>query len=410
MSFTGSFTKTNNSSAGLNYFTLADTSDYGSEPKTGFNDRYVYLYDIEGNVIDPGEQTIVLLGEKPVATITIDSVPPDGYNIEVILPVSMGGLSLGTYTKGSGDTTTTILAASIANALVPAGVTITSANNVVTITYDTKTSDYNGDDLTITSYNVTGVFSKAFFNGASTLLSKPNGTLFTIQAQIPDNSYVTIGSYTKQSSDTTAEILYNNIAAATVGNSYGYTCSGQTTYMLVTSPYYSNQNGKDFLVSFSGGSTGNSFFSGVDPENVIPNTTTNFSGGVTPGPETITGLDYFLWPYDSGDEIDINVLTEDIALTVYVVWNPIVIETDSTYTASLACVFLDYANEFKYETILDMETERQLVNNKNFFETIMLFEALVNSAQAATENSDPYSAQRCVEQLQYIQANLNVFQ
>lgn len=67
--------------------------------------------------------------------ITIDTVGDDGDNIEVLCDIpNVGQVSFGNYTKQSSDTTTTILAASLAAALSYSGFTFTSNNNVITIT------------------------------------------------------------------------------------------------------------------------------------------------------------------------------------------------------------------------------------------------------------------------------------
>jgi hypothetical protein len=110
------------------------------------------------------------------------------------------------------------------------------------------------------------------------------------------------------------------------------------------------------------------------------------------------------------DEINVQVLTEDIALSVYMVWVPITPNSGSTYTLTTPFDFTDYACQWKYNMVLHMAANRDLVANQNFREGIFIFEALLKSSGVAIENYDPYASQKCIEQMVYIQDNPNILQ
>lgn len=87
------------------------------------------------------------------ATITITSVPANGSTISVsATDAILGVISLGSYTKVSGDTTTSILAQSIATAISANSwnYTATVSNNVITIYVAPERGDsMNGSALSI---------------------------------------------------------------------------------------------------------------------------------------------------------------------------------------------------------------------------------------------------------------------
>jgi len=94
---------------------------------------------------------------RATATITVDAIGVDGDTIEVLVQdPSLGEISLGTYTKVSGDTTTAILASSIYTELTGNAYSydISVDDNVVTITAPIGYgATINGDNLSV---NITG--------------------------------------------------------------------------------------------------------------------------------------------------------------------------------------------------------------------------------------------------------------
>lgn len=95
-----------------------------------------------------------------IGRITINDVGVVGDSIQIF---SMG-ISLGSYTRGIGDTSTTILAASIASNISANGYTITSNLNVITITAPSSlgASANGGLSLVITNYVDNSIFDSTF--------------------------------------------------------------------------------------------------------------------------------------------------------------------------------------------------------------------------------------------------------
>ena len=107
----------------------------------------------------------ILPAANATATITVDSIGNDGDNIEVFVDdPTLGEISLGDYTKVSGDTDTTILAVHIASALNlnTHGYTITSSVNTILITARNGLgSSINGDNRLTVVIN-DRIFDKTF--------------------------------------------------------------------------------------------------------------------------------------------------------------------------------------------------------------------------------------------------------
>jgi hypothetical protein len=326
----------------------------------------------------------------------------------------MGGAVLGSYTKQSSDTTTTILAASIAAAIAPSGLTISTDLNVISIQFSVETSDYNGDSLVITYEQGDNATSNLPLGGISPSTSP--GDVITTQVQLPDYTFVTIGTYTKQVSDSNAIILADSVYAdILVENPTSYVVThivGASTYIYIEAPsgLGTTQNTRIFwfLVNDVFNGESNTFTGGTDG-GVIPNTITPFTGGVTEGTETVTGLDYFDWPFDSGDTIAINALTEDISLSIMVVWVSLNQQSGSTYSAVIVDDFVDYAEEFMFNKCLQLAGNRALISNNNFKSTLDITRTLIDSSATCIVFQDQYSSQRCIEDVSVIENNLNMF-
>ncbi len=234
------------------------------------------------------------------ASITITSVPNDGYNIEVfVTDPAYGSISLGSYIKSSGDTTTTILAASIADelALNSYGYVVSSNVNIVSITARTGIgSSINGNNLAVTATTTDEHNAKAFFGPARVI----TGTVFTTTADDPDLGTITLSVYTQQAGDTTQDIFIANLKASIDTNIYGYTtlASGSNAFYIVApTGYGATINGNDAIIAWNASTESGAFIGGVSQIGIIPNTLTQFSGGVT---ETASGSGFvgaanYLW-------------------------------------------------------------------------------------------------------------------
>lgn len=124
-----------------------------------------------------------------------------------------------------------------------------------------------------------------------------------------------------------------------------------------------------------------------------------------------TGLDYWDFSFASypSDQITVNVLEEDIALTVYMVWTSSSPQSGSTYYKKTVFDFVDYANYFKYVKIQQMAYNRTLVSNKNFFGTLSILQTLIDSSEACIDHDDQYGSQQCIVLSQQILSNPNMF-
>jgi hypothetical protein len=174
MAFEGSFTLTKTPALGLNYGYVTDDSDYTDQPKSDFSDRYFYLIRPDGTYVQSPGYWDNVAGAKPSMTITVDSVPPDGFGIQIWVPW-LAFLDLGYYLKNSSDTNTTILATHIAAALSGPDFTITSQNNVVTIVYDVETDEYNGESFFYPSDDIptTKTLLEGGVDASSTFIDTP---------------------------------------------------------------------------------------------------------------------------------------------------------------------------------------------------------------------------------------------
>jgi hypothetical protein len=128
-------------------------------------------------------------------------------------------------------------------------------------------------------------------------------------------------------------------------------------------------------------------------------------------PEPISGLDY--WDFNYTDYPDdtrlVTALTEDVALRIQMFWVSISPQVGSTYVKSTPFDFLDYANQFKYGLVQDMAANRNLVNNKNFMQALDVFQTNIDSSEVSIDEDDPYESQKCIENLQFLMANPNLF-
>jgi len=124
-----------------------------------------------------------------------------------------------------------------------------------------------------------------------------------------------------------------------------------------------------------------------------------------------TGLDYWEFGFSDypDDERLVNVLTEDVALRIEMTWVSDDPQVGSTYIDYEAFDFLDYANQFKYGKVQELAYNKSLKSNKNFFETLSILQANIDSSHTSIANDDQYESQMCILNAQYIMANPNLF-
>lgn len=215
----------------------------------------------------------------------INAIGNNGDNIEVFVndPI-LGSILLGSYTKVSGDTDTTILATHIASALNSNafGYYVTSSTNTISITARLGLgSAINGGG------RLTAIGNTTSENPAKVILLPAlvsTGTVFFVMVADPISGTITIATYTQQVTDTTNDILISNLISTINAGVSGYSALPYSTtglYIYARPGLGSTINGNAGTISWGSSSTGNFFFGGINAVNVIPNTVTQFSGGVT---------------------------------------------------------------------------------------------------------------------------------
>ncbi len=225
------------------------------------------------------------IGENATASITIDSVPADDFNIEVFVndPI-YGSISLGSYIKDSSDTTTTILAEHITTelALNGSGYAITSETNIITITARTNLGDtINGNNLSVTA-DITPANDARVFLAPTRATT---GTVYTTTVDDPDLGTIILSAYVQSVTDTTTAIFIASLITSINANIYGYTSipylANVALYVVAPTGYGSSINGNDGTIAWNASTNSGNFAGGTDEIGIIPNTLTQFSGGVT---------------------------------------------------------------------------------------------------------------------------------
>lgn len=123
------------------------------------------------------------------------------------------------------------------------------------------------------------------------------------------------------------------------------------------------------------------------------------------------GVDYWDFNYTDypDDEITIDTLTEDAALSVVMVCTSIDPQPSSVYTATLVHLYTDYIQQFKYGLIKRMAAERKLENDVVFMSNLYIMQAYLNSAAKAVTYYDAYAAQQCIDNATYLITNQTNF-
>ncbi len=230
------------------------------------------------------QYNFVTIAVNARATITITSVPTNGYNIEAIVnDPDNGSISLGSYIKGGGDTTTSILATSIATELDMNGYGYgaNAVDNIITITARSGLgSSINGSNLSVTANITPEVKARAFLAPTRTT----TGTVYTTTVVDPNLGSTILSTYTQQVTDTTSAIFIASLIADINNNAYGYTCipylANVAFYVIAPTGEGSSINGNSASIAWLATSNSTTFAGGVDEAGIIPNTLIQFSGGI----------------------------------------------------------------------------------------------------------------------------------
>lgn len=122
------------------------------------------------------------------------------------------------------------------------------------------------------------------------------------------------------------------------------------------------------------------------------------------------GQDY----YDFGfaeyptDEITLNVLTQDYAVSVYVVWDSLSPQPGSTYVADEIYDFKDYTNAYKYSLIQELAATPTMINVQNFADYLSLLQTLIDSSATAILYVDQLESQNCIDAATFLINNPNL--
>jgi hypothetical protein len=243
----------------------------------------------------------------------------------------------------------------------------------------------DGTFLTIsdpeTSVVIVAEVAAICYIGGMTLQSEDE--LITITVDDPDDGTITIAEYTQTAGDTTLAILVTNLIAAInddVGG-YGYTAENydETTFNIIArAGVGATINDEAALVSYTGGSTTNTFDGGVT-EDILP----------------ISGEDYNYWPY-ADTVISLDLLDQDSALSITVEWLG---DTNNILYASNQLVGLTgYGEEFDYNLTTMLAANPLLVNDNSFWRQKTNLRLFIDSGnQAIVQSSDIASAQLCYD-------------
>lgn len=234
-----------------------------------------------------------------LGSILITGTGNNGNNIiaKVLDPI-LGLITLGSYSKVSGDTDTTILATNVAAALNinTYGYAVSNIANAVNITgRNGLGASLNGNNLSVTATVLPEVKAKAFF----TPTRVSTGTVFNVTVVDPNLGSVQVGTYTQQVTDTSDTIFIANLVASINVDGYtGITSGSNGMYVVAAAGLGNLINGNLSQIVWMGGFNSANFSGGVNGYGLIPNTLIQFSGGVTgiaPTQDLIATSNYLYW-------------------------------------------------------------------------------------------------------------------
>lgn len=123
--------------------------------------------------------------------------------------------------------------------------------------------------------------------------------------------------------------------------------------------------------------------------------------GTTLVPEGTT-VTYVDWPIVSliGDEITIDVLDKDYAITIFVSWiSSAPLASPSSYEFTYMQLFSGYTNQFLYGLIQQMAANPLISSDKNFYYNLSKAYTDLDNATLAVANNDQYSAQQALDRI-----------
>jgi len=123
-----------------------------------------------------------------------------------------------------------------------------------------------------------------------------------------------------------------------------------------------------------------------------------------------TGNDYFDFGFADypTDEITLNVLTADCAISVYVHWVSLNPQVNSTYSAEAVYDFKDYINAYKYSLILQLAGNPGQISIQNFADYLDLIQTLIDSSATCITFTDQLGSQNCIDQATELMNNPNL--
>lgn len=234
-----------------------------------------WMQDLDGQIAEV----------RATATITVTSVPSDGANIAVTVddPI-LGSIVLGSYTKVTGDSTTALLAQSIATALLANtyNYTIGATGSEIIITCPSgRGADINGGGRLTVSATVVGETAAIATLNTNSLTGISEGVEITMQVNDSSLGVITIGTYTTQAGDNVAATLAPRIAAAVTLQGYTAVASGDNMVVTARTGLGAAMNGLGLFLTWPvSGNVSTTFGGGVTGIGIIPNTLDQFSGGV----------------------------------------------------------------------------------------------------------------------------------
>jgi len=123
--------------------------------------------------------------------------------------------------------------------------------------------------------------------------------------------------------------------------------------------------------------------------------------GTTLVPEGTT-VTYIDWPIVSliGDEITVDVLDKDYAITAFVSWiSSAPLASPSSYEYTYMQLFSGYTNQFLYGLIQQMAANPLISSDKNFYYNLSKAYTDLDNATLAVANNDQYSAQMALDRI-----------
>jgi len=120
---------------------------------------------------------------------------------------------------------------------------------------------------------------------------------------------------------------------------------------------------------------------------------------LVPDGTTVTYVD---WPIVSliGDEITIDVLDKDYAITIFVSWiSSAPLASPSSYEFTYMQLFSGYTNQFLYGLIQQMAANPLISSDKNFYYNLSKAYTDLDNATLAVANNDQYSAQQALDRI-----------